>query len=322
MKVATRLYLAVTPAVLGVLLVAALAYWGERGRQAPETVIVIAIVASVASLIAAWRNTRYVAKRVIQLAESRTAPDAAARPTARRDTPDELDEIEATVLDLSTEVTEQRLAGERRARSAQARADEYAELLDGAITTMGTSLEQARLPLHILLSSPFGELNENQEEMLDAAQRAVDAADAELTRLRKLVDIDRGVVQMRPEPVSIAELFRAPVAIAKSRAASAVQVIIDIPDTLPRALVDPVHTQEALTALLSDVVQKAQTGAEVTIRAREAAPGHVTVTVTPHSPVARPPVDIALARRILQRESGAAIDADGARRIELRAEHV
>jgi signal transduction histidine kinase len=322
MKVVTRLYLAVVPAVLGVLVVAALAYWGERGRQAPAMVIVIAVVASVVSLIAAWRNTRYVARRVTQLAQGRTPPDVSLKPTTRDSTADELDAIEATVQDLSSEVTQQRLAGERRARSAEERAAEYAELLDGAVATMGASLEQARLPLHILLSSPFGELNENQEEMLDAAQRAVDAADADLTRLRKLIDIDRGVVRLSPQPVAVAELLRAPIAIAKSRAvASVVQLVADIPDSLPRAIVDPLHSQDALTALLADVVSRTPAGGEVSIRAHDAGSGRLILTVKPNSPMDRLPLDVRLAQRILEREGGASTDTDGARRIELRGEH-
>ena len=64
MKVGQRLFFAVIPAVLGVFTVAALAYFGQYEHTAPEALVLIAIIASVASLVVAWRNTRYVAQRI------------------------------------------------------------------------------------------------------------------------------------------------------------------------------------------------------------------------------------------------------------------
>src|SRR5215208_2765865 len=81
MRVSTRLYLASMPAVLGVLLVAALAYWGERGRQAPALLVAVAVGAAVASLVISWRNTRYVAQRVTHLA-ARAAHTDVPHPSA------------------------------------------------------------------------------------------------------------------------------------------------------------------------------------------------------------------------------------------------
>ncbi len=79
-RVGQRLMLAVLPAVIGVFSVAALAYWGQYAHQAPEMVIVVAAVAAVISLVLAWRNTRYVAHRVAQLAtRAREEPDRPAR---------------------------------------------------------------------------------------------------------------------------------------------------------------------------------------------------------------------------------------------------
>ena len=47
MRVGQRLFVAVVPAVLGVCLVAALAYWGQYGRTAPAGLLVVALAASV-----------------------------------------------------------------------------------------------------------------------------------------------------------------------------------------------------------------------------------------------------------------------------------
>jgi signal transduction histidine kinase len=323
MKVGTRLYLAVVPAVLGVLLVAALAYWGERGRQAPALLVLIAVVASVTSLVVAWRNTHYVAQRVLQLAQSRHAHTRDASPTSVLTMPnDELDEIERTVHGLTGEVAAERLAGERRTKAAESRAAEYAELLEGAVATMGARLEEAQLPLHILLSSPFGELNENQEEMLGAAHQAVEAADRLLQQLNKLIAIDRGAVHLVPTRVMVGELLRAPLAIAKSRAtASAVRLTADIPGSLPRVIADPVHTQAALTALLCDVVARADEGSEVSVTVRDEEDGaHVLLTLAPSAPGLHEPLDVRLAKRVLERGGGYVTDAKGTLAVRLRVE--
>ena len=67
MKISYRLYAAVAPSLLGVVLVAALSYWGQYAHAAPESVIVLAAIAVLGSLIVAWRNTRYVIARVERL---------------------------------------------------------------------------------------------------------------------------------------------------------------------------------------------------------------------------------------------------------------
>ena len=67
-RTSQRLFLAVIPAVVGVLAVAGLAYWGQYAQRAPHIVVIIAAVAAVGSLVMAWYNTRYVAQRIAQLA--------------------------------------------------------------------------------------------------------------------------------------------------------------------------------------------------------------------------------------------------------------
>lgn len=322
MRVATRLYFAVAPAVLGVLVVAALGYWGERGRQAPSIVVGIAVIASVTSLVIAWRNTRYVAQRIALLAQPRSGPTTPPLPdTLGIDASDELDHIAATVTHLDTAVANERRAGDARAAVAQSRVAEYTDLLDGAVRSMRSSLEQARLPLHILLASPFGELNENQEEMLDATQHAIDAADADLTRLRKLIEIDTGVVSLSRQPLAVGELLRAPVAIAKARASrSTIGIVADVSDALPRVVVDPLYTQEAVTSLLLDAVAAAAEGSEVRVRALERTATCVAVTIEPAPCTGNEPLDVRLAKRLITHEGGTVADEDHVLHIELPAD--
>ena len=58
MKISHRLYLTVTPAIIGVFLTAGLAYWGQYERTAPVIVVVLGAVAVVASLMVYARLAR------------------------------------------------------------------------------------------------------------------------------------------------------------------------------------------------------------------------------------------------------------------------
>ena len=219
MRVGQRLFLAVVPAILGLFTVAALAYWGHMYRSAPAWVVVAAAVAALGSLVLAWQNTRYVARRIERLvgsggghpAGSRSALAAvrdAARPSAALSR-DELDSIEAVVDRLSGAVTEAEAGSRRREAAASERVQEYASLLAEAASALSRQLDEVRLPLHILLENHFGQLNENQEEMLAGARAAAEAADVELRQLRDIADLDRGALSLRRDQVRLGDLLRA-----------------------------------------------------------------------------------------------------------------
>lgn len=261
---------------------------------------------------------------VAALAPPDPAPGVTTTPAARR-APRNGASIDAdtAVVSPTREGSGRHSASKRRARDAETKAAEYAQLLADAVTAMSARLEEAQLPLHILLSSPFGDLNENQEEMLGAAAHAVDAADADLKRLRKLIELDRGEHPVAPERIAVRELLHAPLAIAKARAAgSAIRIVVDLPDTLPRVIADPVHTQEALTALLCETLSHVAAGSELTVRAGDDSPGRVVVTIAPISPVPVEALDVRLAKRVLERENGRVIDAEDVRRVELPADRL
>ena len=240
--------------------------------------IVLAAVAAVVSLVVAWRNARYVVHRVQRLAGHSVGRfkggSSASAATTRRDAlrdlgiqppdehegiasrnADELDHIEATVAGLavpSSVRARKRLARSARRSITRARSK---DLLQAVTARFATRAQDAQLPLHILLSSPFGSLNENQEEMLGAAISAVDAIDTEVRELRKLVQLNRGELSIVTQPMNLAELLRPTLAIAAARAESAhVQLRPVVSDTSPRAIVDAVLAQEALTSILLDAI--------------------------------------------------------------------
>jgi signal transduction histidine kinase len=332
MRVGARLQLAALPAVVGAFLVAALAYWGRADYQAPRALVIIAVVVAIASGIISWRNTRYVAQRVEQLAAPRTAsartvksdvaPSVVA-PSAPA-TEDELDQIAATVAGLSTEVAAERSARMHDTLAADARVDRYAGLLDEALGATAARLREVQLPLHILLDSPFGELNENQEEMLGAARQAVDDADVELRRIRRLLDIERGAIDFVQRPIGVAELLRPSIAIASARAPSGVRVVADVPDTLRRVVTDPLQTQDAMTSVIASVAARASAGSIVTVRARDHARDSVQILVGTDQALAaaNPDVELRLATAVLEAQRATVTRRDDGTTVTLSSERL
>ena len=114
------------------------------------------------------------------------------------------------------------------------RLKEYAALLAETASAVSRQLDEVRLPIHILLENHFGQLNENQEEMLAAAGAAAAAAGVELARLREIAELDRGALDFRRDRVRVGDLLQAltPQLEADGERAG-VQVTIDVPPGLP-----------------------------------------------------------------------------------------
>ena len=269
MNVSQRLYLAVMPAIIGVFAVAALAYWGQYDRQAPHVLVIVGVIASVGSLIVAWRNTRYVASRVTRLA----APAQVARD-------DELDAIEHEVDRLRRAVA----GAEADQAGAQQRADaavqEYGALVADAAMSAARQLDEIRMPLHILLENRFGDLNDNQEEMLAAARTAADDAQASLERLRQVADVDRGTLRLRTERVRLTDLVTALLpGLSAEGAHGSVTVSADLSPWVPAVMGDRARLGQALSLLAIDAVRRTPSGGAVRITAgapdpaERAAPG-------------------------------------------------
>ena len=329
MRVGARLFLSLVPAILGVFTVAGLAYWGEYGRQAPHVLVITAVIASVASLIMTWMNTQYVAKRVNRLAEGtpheggsgafrlRDVADAVTGRAISTGTRDELDRIEQTVDRLSGEL--ERVRTERNESQAESgeRIREYTKLLADATGDAMKQLDEARLPLHILLDNKFGDLNENQEEMLAAARSAVEQADLRLRRLREIVDIDAGRVPLRKDAVRTGDLITSllPGLNAQGQEAG-VEVTADLAPALPRVTGDRAKLQEACGLLLSERVRGLPPGSRVSISA-EPSGDVVKIDVKHPGGVEGTGADTALARRLIAAIGGTVEDHDGITTITL-----
>lgn len=263
MKIGQRLYLTVTPAILGVFLMAGLAYWGEYARRAPGIVLVAGAIAVAASLALTWSNARYVARRIERLAAGASLP----RPTTTTDDPgpaagapvsDEIDEIERAVDRLSSAVELAEADKADRERRFEQRARDYALLLASVADASARRLEEVRLPLHILLDNHFGELNENQEEMLGAARAAAESADADMVSLGQIAELDLGSRPLRRDRVKPSDLVEAMRPMLLSSAESARATLeLDVTPLLPSLVGDRARLQDALVTLLRGAIEHA-----------------------------------------------------------------
>jgi signal transduction histidine kinase len=319
MTVGQRLVLSVVPAIIGVFAVAGLAYWGEYGRQAPHILVLVGVVASVLSLGMTWMNTRYVARRIQRLAGEAGAGDQPAQTLGFRrfadavtgraiatDAQDELDRIESQVHGLTTALEQARAEG----ANAEGRVGEYAALLSDATSEAMKQLNEARLPLYILLDNHFGDLNENQEEMLGAASSAVDTADQRLRQLREIADLDRGAVTLRHDAVRASDLIASLLPSLHSLGQEGgVEVKADIAPALPRVSGDRSRLQEACGLLLNERLRALPPGASVTITAVPDGRA-VRIEVTHAGAGASTGADAALARRLIAAIGGTVEDKD------------
>lgn len=183
---------------------------------------------------------------------------------------------------------------------------EYATLLAETVTSASRKLEEARLSLHVLQESHYGELNDNQEEMIGAAREATEAAEADLKHLQQIVDIDRGALALRHDLVKPADLIRSLLPILSAQAAKqGVRILSELEPALPRVVGDRGRLQDALGLILKDAVRYAVPGTSVSIHAASE-PTAVKIIVnhgSPHSYTG----DIALADRLITAQRGSVV---------------
>jgi len=305
-KISQRLFLGVIPSLVGLFTVAGLAYWGQYAHTAPQLVVWAAGAATILSLGVAWWNTRYVARRVERLASAKGGNEET----------DELDVIEQRVELLGEAATAAKADAARAAEDAGRRTIEYATLLSEAATSASKQLAEARLSLHVLQDNHFGELNDNQEEMIGAAREATEAAEVELNHLREIVDIDRGALALRRDLVKPGEIIRSLLPLLNAQATKqGVRIVSELEPALPRAVGDRGRLQDALGLILKDAVRYAVPGTTISIHA---ASERSTVTIvvnhgSPHSYTG----DVALADRLIRAQRGSVTHRDDSTTITL-----
>ena len=301
MRISQRMYLSLVPAVLCILTVAALAYWGQYEHAVPLWLVVIAAIASVASLAMVWSNARYVSRRVERLATT------SSRPRTATPAPDELAAIESTVHHLSHAVGEAEAAREAEQSSLRDQQREYADLLSLASRDALQRLDEIRLPLHILLENHFGDLNENQEEMLGSARGAAEQAGDAFQRLNEIADLDRGAMTLRRDRIRPGDLVAGVLpALAAEGQQRGIQVSAEVAPALQAVYGDRGRLQLALELLLHDFLRRTEAGGELRITAD--VDGPEVAIVTKHGDGPSNPISTALGRRLITAQGGRVIE--------------
>ena len=305
MKISSRLFLGMIPSAVGLFTVAGLAYWGQYAHTAPQLVVWAAGTATILSLAIAWWNARYVAQRVERLASRKGDEEV-----------DELDVIEQRVESLGEAATAAKADAARAAEEAGRRNIEYATLLAEAATSASKQLAEARLSLHVLQDNHFGELNDNQEEMIGAAREATEAAEVELNHLREIADIDRGALALRRDLVKPGEIVSSLLPLYNAQAAKqGVRIMSELEPALPRVVGDRGRLQDALGLIFKDAVRYAVPGSTISVHAASA-PASVTIIVnhgSPHSYTG----DVALADRLIRAQGGSVTHREDSTTISL-----
>ncbi|MEO7999337.1 MAG: hypothetical protein ABI852_17940 [Gemmatimonadaceae bacterium] len=323
MRVTTRLYLSALPSVAGVLAVAALAYWGQYARTVPEFILVVAVVTTLATVIMSWVNVRYVSQRVERLARNgRTAHDrtkSGQHSSANAiDSPDsdELDAIEGVVVQLNNAVQSAEGNRERELLHHQERRREYARVLASVAAHSTLQLDDVRLPLHILLENHFGELNENQEEMLGAARTAAERISAELVAMADLARLELGQQPLREDRVFPADILSAILPVLRAQTiAREVELSVDVPPLVRAFHVDASRLQQALQLLLTESTKVMRAGdhAKLSLSAER---GKIVFALSPVG-VLETSIQTLLARRTIEAMHGHVELTDAALRITM-----
>jgi signal transduction histidine kinase len=318
-SVGRRLFVGLLPALLAVLVTAGLAYYGEYGRAVPGIILAIASVLSVVSLIVTWINTRYLSARIARLTGSIPESDAALRDGRA----DEFDRIESVVDHLGSALSASEAERARVNAAAEARLRDEATMLAAVAHDSIAQLDDVRLPLHILLETRFGDLNENQEELLRDARNAADAMGGALRRLAQVADADRGALAVQRELVQVNDVVRAVLPLARAAAErQGARVDATLEPGLPRVRADRARLAEALTLFASEAA--AATGTErplvVTTNRQPDAGVEITIAPTVNGGASMPDGHqggIVLAQRLISVQGGSTTDDGGAYIIRL-----
>lgn len=326
--VGRRLFVGLLPALLAVLVTAGLAYYGEYGHAVPGIILGTAAVLSIASLVVTWINTRYLSTRINRLTGS--MPESAGE---RAGESDEFDRIERVVGHLGSALSASEAERARLNAAAEARLREEATMLAAVAHDSIAQLDEVRLPLHILLETRFGDLNENQEELLRDARSAADAMGTALRRLAQVADADRGALVVQRELVQINDVVRAVLPLARAAAErQGARVDVTLEPGLPRVRVDRARLAEALALFASEAAAATGTERPLVVTTTRRSGAGVDVTIAPNVGAApadvkdgngesggpnRPVGGIILARRLISIQGGSTADDAGSYLIRL-----
>jgi hypothetical protein len=308
MRVAHRLFLAVLPSFAALVLLVALAYWGQYAHQVPGAFIIVAVIGSIASGLVAWRQARYISRRIQRIASE--ASDT-------RGTRDELAIIERDRDVVSAELRSARESESQVRAVLDREREESAAVLSSVAEGAIASLDAVRMPLHILLDNRFGELNENQEEMLGAAQTAAEDADVVLRRVKLLGDLIVGRADSRVEAIKLGDMIGSMLPALRAEAEKrGVTLSVAVEPALPRVSAVRSLLQEVLTVLLQEMLRATSAGGSAAIALSRHEGQGLVLRISPTAGEMSS-LNSLLVRRVLEVLRGTLALEDGARTVRL-----
>ena len=304
LSVGSRLLLGLVPSLLAAAMVAGLVYWGEYGREAPNAVVAIAAVLAMLTLVATLLNVRYLVRRFDRITEI-VRSEATRGPTgARTGSTDEFDRIEQVVGQLGSALTQSEAERTRADAHSAAHLKEQSTMLAALVRDNLARLDEVRLPLHILLETKFGELNENQEELLRDARNASDEMDSALRRMGQVADADRDAMPVKRELVQVNEVVRAILPLIRASAERRdARVDVSLEPGLPRVLADRARLAEALSLLATRTASVSDGEHPVTVGTRRDG-SVVVIELRPVPPPEAGGSSTALAERLVTAQGG------------------
>ncbi|MBI5590284.1 MAG: response regulator [Deltaproteobacteria bacterium] len=124
------------------------------------------------------------------------------------------------------------------------------------------------MQIQVILDGLAGELSEKQRDILTRAFQKIENLAHMTTELLDLARIESGLITLEREPVAMADVIRDQVAFHFPMAVSAsIEMVIDIPETLPLVLANRRNMEEVLSNLLTNAVKYSPGGGRVTVSA-------------------------------------------------------
>jgi signal transduction histidine kinase len=194
---------------------------------------------------------------------------------------------------------------------ATARLREQSTMLAALVRDTMARLDDVRMPLHILLETKFGELNENQEELLRDARGASDEMDAALRQLGHVADADRDAMPVKRELVQVNDVVRAILPLIRASAERRdARVDVSLEPGLPRVLADRARLAEALSLLATLSASVSDSELPVTVCTRREA-GGVGIELRPMQVAEAGGSSAALAERLVLAQGGKVVRETG-----------
>jgi len=173
-----------------------------------------------------------------------------------------------TVTELSADL--RRANRELEYRNEQLRATTQAahDFVDDVAHDFRTPLAVIKEFASIVCDGLSGPVNEEQAEHLRHIDHATEQLTAMIDDFLDSAKLRAGLLRLDRSPIAPSELYREIAPMAETRAsAKGVEVVCDIPETLPEVFVDPYKAERILTNLIGNAIKFSPEGSCVVINA-------------------------------------------------------